>query len=598
MSVREVAVAGIKPALLILFLVALSAPAVAAAPKLAKPVEVGGKPGQKAPNFTLDDLDDNKWTLYDLKAVPVTVLYFMGTECPFANRYIGRLNDLNLTYLRKNVLVLAINPNSAESVAAIRKHAKDYGLTVNVLLDRDQRLADRLGVEVTPTAIVLDSSFRVRYRGLFDDNPTAAHVKKPYVRNAVEAILFGGKINEKETEPWGCMVQRADQKTKPSDVTYTGQVARLLDRQCVTCHRPGESGPFSLAGYEAARRWAKTAKVFTQSRRMPPWRAAPHGLFSNEMGMTAAEIAALGRWADAGAPRGEGKEPQVPKAKDSALGKPDLVLETPSYRTQTSGDDEYRCFVLRTGLTADTWVRALEVLPGNKQVVRNVTVYADSSGAADKLAAAGPGPGYPSAGTGPGFAPAMQVASWSPGQGPLVLPDGTGWLLRSSARLVVQVQYHPTGRRETARTRLDLSFAKKPIRRPLRWLEVANTKFQLAAGRAGQRVIAQLKVAEDIQALAITPRMHYMGREMKVEAKLPDGRPKVLLLHVRNWDFHWRETYHFKSPMPLPKGTRLLLEAVYDTSLDNPNTPPDLPKTIVSGQRTSDEACAVWIGYY
>jgi peroxiredoxin len=564
----------------------------------AKPAAVGSKPGQKAPNFTLEDIDDNKWTLYDLKRVSAVVLYFCGTECPLANRYIGRLNELNLTFLRKNVLVLAVNPNGVEPVAAIRKHAKDFGLTVNVLLDRDQRVADSLGVELTPTAIVLDSAFRVRYRGMFDDNPTEAHVKKRYVRAAVQAILNGEEVDVKETEPWGCMVQRAEEP-KSSDVTYRGQIAALLQRHCVVCHRAGESGPFSLVGYDAARRWAKTAALFARSRRMPPWRGETHGLFRDERTMSDPEIALLSRWAAAGAPRGEGPVPPEACAAPTewALGKPDLLIDAPEYTMPAAGDDVYRCFVLSTGLEADAWVRGVEVRPGNKQTVRHVTVFTDSSGTATKRDAAGPGPGYATPGTYIGFEPEARVDGWAPGRTPTLLPDGVAWRLRRSARIVLQVHYHPTGRKETDRTRVALYFAKKPARQPLRWLELANKTFQLAAGRADQRVTAELTVPEDIHALAVAPHMHYMGRQMRIDATYPDGKRQTLL-HIKDWDFHWQETYHFKAPHSLPKGTRLHLEVVFDTSLNNPNTPPDLPKTISWGARATDEMCVATIAYY
>lgn len=85
-----------------------------------------------------------------------------------------------------------------------------------------------------------------------------------------------------------------------------------------------------------------------------------------------------------------------------------------------------------------------------------------------------------------------------------------------------------------------------------------------------------------------------MGRTMKVTAELPDGTQQTLL-HLKNWDFHWQDTFDFKTPMALPKGTKLLLEATYDTSLNNPNTPPDLPKTIAAGKRAVDEMCVAWI---
>lgn len=547
---------------------------------------------EKAENFTLADLDGRRWTLHNLKDVKAVVLYFTGTECPLANRYIGRVNQLHGTFVRKGVIVLAVNPNGLESVEHIRKHQKETGLAVNVLLDREQKVADQLKVEVTPTVVVLDASWRVRYRGQFDDSHIEGHVKKRYVRDAIAAILDGYDVPLTQTEPWGCTIQR-DVKETASDVTYAEHVAPILRTHCVGCHRPGGDAPFALTTYEEARRWAGTMQAFTRSKRMPPWKPVNPGAFHGERFMPDADVETLRRWLAGGTPRGDDKKlAPLPKFADGwSLGTPDLVLTTPEYEVPGQGDDQFRCFVLPTALPADIWVRGVEVRPGNRRVAHHAIVYLDTSRAAEKLDEAAPGPGYPSSGASPGFAAAAELGGWAPGTVVRPLPDKVGTLLPKGARVVVMIHYHPTGRLEKDRTQVGLYFAPKPVEKPLRRLEVANRSFEIPAGAKRHRLTAEQVLAEDVHALAIRPLLNYLGREVKVRAELPD-RTTRLLLHITDWDFHWQETYHFKEPVALPRGTRLIVEAWYDNSADNPYNPNILPRAVVWGEKMTDEQCA------
>lgn len=550
----------------------------------------------KAANFTLEDLEGRPWTLHNLKDYRAVVLYFTATECPLANRYIARVNQLAARYARKPVLVVAINPNGLESVAHIAKHAKDTGLLVNVLLDRDQKVADQLKVEVTPTAIVLDDQWQVRYRGLFDDSHIEGHVRKHYVRDAIEALLAGQEVKEPETDAWGCMVQRAE-KVTGTDVTYAEHVAPLLRKHCVSCHRPDGDAPMAFSSYEEARRWGRTMAAFTQKRRMPPWKPTNGPVFHDARGLSAAELQTLQRWVSNGSPAGDLQSvPPLPQFADGwALAKPDLVLSAPEYELPPHGDDQFRCFVLPTGLPQDVWLRAVEVRPGNRRAAHHVLVYVDATGGSEKLAGAATGPGYPSTGVSPGFAGAEEVASWAPGKTLVPLPDKVGMRLPKGARLVLLVHYHPTGRPEKDRTQVGLSFAAQ-VDKPLRSLEVANRSFEIPAGARRHTVTAEHVLKDGIEVLAIRPQMHYLGRAMTIRAALPDKTSRELF-RVDNWDFHWQETYRFKTPVTLPKGTRLVVEAHYDNSADNPYNPNILPRAVGPGDKMTDEQCAAWLFY-
>jgi mono/diheme cytochrome c family protein len=96
--------------------------------------------------------------------------------------------------------------------------------------------------------------------------------------------------------------------------TFARDVAPILQRNCQTCHRPGEAAPFSLLTYEQARPWAKAIKEAVLEKKMPPWFADPRfGKFSNDASLSQSDIHTLVAWVDAGAPPGDSKEMPAPR---------------------------------------------------------------------------------------------------------------------------------------------------------------------------------------------------------------------------------------------------------------------------------------------
>jgi hypothetical protein len=162
---------------------------------------------------------------------------------------------------------------------------------------------------------------------------------------------------------------------------------------------------------------------------MPPWRAEDgHGEFNNRRAMKGEDIERIAAWVKAGAPEGDKRDLPPPRKFDGAWknGTPDLVLEMPEeYTIGPEGADEYRCFVIPTDLDDDRYVVALEVQPGNARVVHHVLVFMDNTGAAEKLDAKHPGPGYPVSGGSPGFFPLGGLGGWAPGNTVERLPAGS-----------------------------------------------------------------------------------------------------------------------------------------------------------------------------
>jgi len=381
--------------------------------------------------------------------------------------------------------------------------------------------------------------------------------------------------------------------------TFDKDIAPVVFKNCAVCHRPGEVAPFPLLTYRDVSKRSKQIARVTREKIMPPWKAEEgFGEFSNDRHLTAAQVSLFQQWADAGSPEGDLADlPATPKFPEGwTLGKPDVVLEPDEdFTLGAEGRDLYRCFVVPTKLTEDHYISAIEVRPGNRKVVHHVIVHFDTTGRARELDAQDPGPGYTAFG-GIGFHSSGMLGGWAPGNDPRFLPEGIGRFLPRNADIVLQVHYHRSGKLETDRTKIALYFAKGPVDKRIRSFPLAKLLLRIPSGNSNYVVHASLPVKFNATLYRVTPHMHLLGKDMKVTATLPDG--KVLpLVHVENWDFNWQTGYDFKTPLRLPAGSHVDLEAHYDNSSDNPRNPNNPPRTVTWGEQTTDEMCIAFLGY-
>lgn len=551
---------------------------------------------------------DTSWEKWEGKRA--TTLLFVGTECPISNRYTPEYVVLAREYAARGVAVVLVYSNTGTTPEAAAKHAAAYGLKgLPRLLDTDQRLADRFGATLTPEAVVLDVHRKVRYRGRVDDGYAARGKAKGTgasrrdLRDALDAILANKPVKTPRTQVVGCAIER----TKPVSAsasaltgpTYAADIAPIVSQNCQSCHRPGEIGPMPLVTYEDAKRWAVNIAQVTSEKQMPPWKpVSGHGQFLGERRLTEAQILTLGKWAKAGAPRGDvTKLPPAPKYPEGwTLGKPDLVLNMPSkWRVAPSGPDVYRCFVLPTSLAEDKDVVAVQFRAGNKSVVHHVLGYIDTTGKAREKDAADEGAGYTSFG-GPGFLPSGELGGWAPGNIPRFLPEGIGRTLPAGSDVVIQVHYHPTGKSEDDITSVGLYFAKKPITKRLRTLPLAIRRLDIPPGEASHKVSQTYPVPFDATAISITPHMHFLGKFFEMKVTLPDGTEQPLV-RIDDWDFQWQDSYFYRQPLKLPQGSRITLEATFDNSEANPRNPHSPPQRVTWGEKTTDEMCIGFLSF-
>ena len=394
------------------------------------------------------------------------------------------------------------------------------------------------------------------------------------------------------------------QTAGPGAVTFSETIAPIVYANCVTCHRPGEAAPFPLISYEDVQKRGTLIAQVTASRYMPPWHAEPgFGDFADERRLTDAQIATIAAWVKAGMPRGDlTKMPAVPTFTDGwQLGKPDLVLQMPeAFAIPASGPDIYRNFALPTGLTEDKWVRAVEFRPSTRRVVHHALFQFVKGGSAAALSGTDGQPGFSGAMPVrmlPAFAPAGDLGGWAVGTTPRFLPGDLAWTVKKGSDFVLQLHLHPTGKPETERSTVGLYFGNTPPPRKVRELSAPGlfgllANIDIPAGDPAYVVKATARTFANMRAYSVLAHAHYLGKEMKAIATLPDGTTKPMLW-IKDWDFNWQDRYVYKQPVDLPKGTKIDVTITYDNSADNRHNPCNPPRRVQWGVQSYDEMGAV-----
>lgn len=389
-----------------------------------------------------------------------------------------------------------------------------------------------------------------------------------------------------------------------AQVTFSEHIAPIIYKHCTSCHRPGEIGPFPLTNYLEVAANANTIKDVTSIRYMPPWKAKQdYGHFIGENILSDEQIQMIADWVEQDVPRGDASlEPHLPVYPGgSQIGVPDLVLSFDrAYSHIGNNKDEYRYFVIPTGLTEDKDLIALEVRPGNKQIVHHTLIWEDTTGTARMLDEQTPEYGY-EGGAGDDFEFQNQLPGYVPGMHPIVMSHGIAQKLHAGSDLKLQMHYAPSPVTEKDSTTINLFFSRTPAQRYLLshiMLPVPATVNDLFIIPANQKkeFHGKLTVPYKVSLYSITPHMHMLGTFWKVYAVPPVG-DTIPLINIEAWDFNWQNTYQFKKLVVLPAGTVIHAIAGYDNTSANPSNPFNPPRFVTWGENTSDEMYYLPISY-
>ena len=448
--------------------------------------------------------------------------------------------------------------------------------------------------------LVRQSSSRRMHHRRFAQAMNAKHrleelVQRITLATACVAIMVAGcQGAQRPEEP----AESGPLEAAQNVVTFSRHVAPIIYKHCGTCHRPGQSGPFSLLTYTDLRTHAADVVKVTESRFMPPWLPAKGDVeFMNARRLKTAEIDLLREWWEAGSPEGDRSDlPPLPNwTADWQLGTPDLVVSLSApYTLQSEGTDIYRNFVLPVVVGETRYVQAIELRPGNPRVVHHAQMAIDETDSCRKLDAADTELGFGGMDMGESYPPGGFHLGWSPGKMPRPHPDNLAWKLEPGADLVLQLHMRPTGKREEIQPTIGFHFAAEPPVETAFGLQIRANDIDIPAGDDAYLVRREFELPIDVKLLSIYPHAHYICREIKIDAHLP-GTGHRELLRIPQWDFNWQDEYSLATPFLLPEGTRLTMEYTYDNSTENVRNPNQPPKRVKVGNRSQDEMGNLWL---
>jgi Flp pilus assembly protein TadD/mono/diheme cytochrome c family protein len=382
-------------------------------------------------------------------------------------------------------------------------------------------------------------------------------------------------------------------------VTYYHDIAPILYKNCVPCHRPGESGPFSLLSLEDARRHAAQIAAVTKRRFMPPWLPEPgYGEFIEERRLSDAQIGEILEWVRQGAPAGnEAHAPAAPKPPPEwPLGKPDLVLHVQQpYQLPASGPEVFWNFVVPVPIKTAHLVRAVQIRPGTPRAIHHASIILDRARSARGRARGAGFAGMDLAIAETTFDPDGSFLAWKPGSIPMVEPEGMAWRADPGMDLIFNVHLRPTGKAETVDPEIGLYFTDQPRTRFPMLLELEHDgAIDIPAGTRDYVVSDDLNVPLDLHVLAVYPHAHYLATLVEGYATLPDGTRRWLI-RIPAWDLSWQGVYHLRQPLFLPRGSVISMRFHYDNSAGNIRNPHQPPVRVRGGSQADDEMGNLWL---
>jgi mono/diheme cytochrome c family protein len=383
--------------------------------------------------------------------------------------------------------------------------------------------------------------------------------------------------------------------SKAQTPTWSETIAPILYANCTKCHHPGGLGGSSFIDYQNVvdRKYGISYQV--ENKTMPPWPGDPtYRHYADERILKQSEIDAIVSWVKNGTPEGDvSKAPKKPVYNNlSKIGVPDIQVQIPTYTSTASSSDVYQCFSIPTNLTANKFLSAIELIPGNPGIVHHVLVFQDTTNTTDVLDAASPGPGYLNFG-GTGSNTSILLAPYVPGADPLTFPKGTGIKLYKNARIILQIHYPAGSQNQKDSTKVLLKFSDETAPREVFIAPVLNqdnmSNGPLIIPKDQVKTFYQsYTIPINITLLSVMPHMHLIGKSTKVFIKPPTG-DTIPLVKIKNWDFHWQGQYKFQYLQMVTPGSKIQSIVTYDNTINNPNQPSNPPKTVTLGEATTSE---------
>lgn len=565
-------------------------------PKQLKGSEVGV--GRMLPDVAFTDVNGKTGKLSDFKASKGLVIATTTTSCPVSKRYTPTLAKLEKEFAAKGITFLFVNPTETDTLESIKDAIASQGLAGRYVHDKTGAFVKAIGASSTTEVFLVDAARTVVYRGAIDDQYGLAYsrdeARDTYLVDALNSLLAGKVPEIAATTAPGCALEAKASELVFTLTTYHNQISRIMQNNCVECHRKGGVGPFSLETYEDVKAHAGMIRKQVDRGVMPPWFAVPTKAgevtpWANERSLAEHDKTVLLNWLTNDRPEGNIADAPIPRTFPAEwnIGKPDLIVQIPQpIAVKATGTMPYSNITVDTGLTEDKWVQGFEVQPTAREAVHHVLVFvrppknaaADAAFDDDRAERSG------------------FFAAYVPGNSGQMYPTGMAKKLPAGSRLHFQIHYTPTGKATTDQIRVGIIYAKEEPKHIVQVAGISNPFINIPPGAANHQETAQIKVPFDAHVFQFMPHMHLRGKAAKYEAVYADGTTRTLL-DIPRYDFNWQLVYRLAEPITVPAGTTLKVTMTFDNSTGNPANP-DPTKNVRWGQQTYDEMMLGYIAYY
>ena len=475
----------------------------------------------------------------------------------------GRSALSNITALEQKdkVKVMLLSPVANELRADLQAAINNSGHQLPALMDETQLVMQSLGLTQYGEVIVIDpETMNVLYQG--DSTPLQSIADLDSVTPTRDAL--GSAITLRTPEP----------------VSYSTDIAPILERNCVSCHRDGGIGPWSMSSHAMVRGWSPMMREVVMTHRMPPGRIDAHvgKPMSNAGGLSVSEQQMLIDWIDQGAEKDPGADPLAELTCGTAaftLGEPDIVLDVTPQEIPATGVVDYRYIPVPLNLPEDKWLRAIEFIPGDHEVLHHVITYLSSPANKSETAEDG--------GAGQG----QNLGGFAPGRQPDEFADNSGRLIPKGSNLLLQMHYTTSGRETVDATRVGLYFHDQPPAHVMSGAVAGQTRFMIPPGAKEHKLTGVQEIERDAYLYELNPHMHFRGKYMNYSVEYPDGSEEILL-SVPKYDFNWQFNYRLQEPLLLPAGSKVIARGAMDNSAQNKGNP-DPTRPVFYGLQTMHE---------
>jgi hypothetical protein len=506
----------------------------------------------KVDNFMLVDADMEAHELYRLADAKAVVIVTQSNGDAVVRGQAPALKALKAAYTAKGVEFMMLNSSLKDSREAIQAEAAKAGFDTPILMDSNQLVGESLGVTRSAEVLVVDpKTWTVAYRGAMAG-----------AGKALDALSAGREVAMAQG-PASKGAAIAFPERGATKVSYTKDIAPILEAKCVACHEEGGIGPFAMTNYAMVKGFAPMIREVIRTDRMPPYHADPHvGTFSDNQRLSPDQVKTLVHWIEAGSARGDGPDPlgAVKRvAQEWPLGKPDVLINVPAYTIPASGVVDYQRPAVASPLTEGKWVRAATIKPGSRQGVHHLLtgwmaeVPADGRSSETKWAAS----------LGAGYAVGAESN---------IMPANTGTYLPPGGAIGFQAHYTPFGKEVVDKSQIALYFYDKPPELIMHSVVVIDNSISIPAGEARHKEVAYVEFPHDALLYSAFPHAHYRAYSSDLWIRYPDGKEK-LILSLPRYDFNWQRSYTFAEPIKVPAGSKLIAHYVYDNSKRNPSNP-------------------------